>query len=150
MMKKLGLPLAIVLAGALLATVFPACGRKAAPVAVGAAVTVTEPVDIARLTANPAGFAGQTVLLKGVVKEVCQGMGCWVEVAGPDGASFLARSLDESVLLPMDCRGRQIMVQGVVTMLPAKAPAESKPEGHTCPRPDYVVATQGAVLPASK
>ena len=116
------------------------------PVRVGAAVTVETPVSIAALAKDPANFAGQTVRLEGTVKAVCQGMGCWVEVQQADGTSFLARSLDESVLLPKDCAGRKIVVQGVVTALPAKAAEEPLPEGHVCPRPSYLVATQGAEL----
>ena len=115
------------------------------PLAVGAKITVKKPVSIARLAASPAKFAGRTVRLEGTVKAVCQGMGCWVEVEA-GGASFMARSLDESVLLPKDCKGRQIVVQGVVKALPRAAAEEAAPKDHVCPKPKYVVATQGAEL----
>lgn len=121
------------------------CGARQA-VHVGAPLTVREPVSITALAEDPAGFVGQTVRLEGQVKAVCQGMGCWVEVEAADGTSFLARSLDDSVLLPKDCAGRRVVVQGVVTALPAEAGHEPAAEGHACPRPDYVVATQGAEL----
>jgi len=113
---------------------------------VGAAVTVQEPVVIAKLAENPADFDGKTVRLQGTVKAVCQGMGCWVEVQDADGKSFLARSLDESILLPKDCAGRRIVVQGVVMTLPKAAAEEPMPADHACPRPSYVVATQGVEL----
>ena len=112
---------------------------------VGAPITVAKPVAIADLSANPDRFLGQTVRLEGTVKKVCQGIGCWAEVAAPDGSTFLAKSLDESVLLPNDCAGRRIVVQGKVTTL-GPAPGEPNPEGHECPRPDYVVATEGIDL----
>ena len=115
------------------------------PLAVGARITVKKPVNIARLAANPAGFSGKTVRLEGTVKDVCQGMGCWVEVEA-GGQSFLAKSLDESVLLPKDCKGRKIVVQGVVKKLPAELAEEPAPADHACPKPKYVVATQGARL----
>ena len=79
------------------------------------------------------------------MKEVCQGMGCWVEVEA-NGASFLARSLDESVLLPKDCKGRKVVVQGVVKALPKVAKDEPVEVGHACPKPEWIVATEGAVL----
>jgi hypothetical protein len=111
----------------------------------GAKVTVKKAVDLARLAKDPARFAGRTIRLEGTVKEVCQGRGCWVEVEA-NGASFMARSLDETVLLPKDCKGRKVVVQGVVKALPAAIKEEPKEEGHACPKPEWVVATAGAEL----
>jgi hypothetical protein len=111
----------------------------------GAPVTARKAVDIAKLSKDPARFAGRKVRLEGTVKEVCQGKGCWVEVES-GGASFLARSLDESVLLPKDCKGRRIAIQGVVKALPRAIKEEPKEEGHACPKPEWVVATQGVEL----
>jgi hypothetical protein len=118
---------------------------------VGAAITVRKPVDIDHLAHHPKRYVGRTVRLEGTVKQVCQGRGCWVEVASSRGGSFLARSLDESVLLPRDCAGRQIVVQGVVTALPppgaeAHEHVDQPAEGHACPAPSYVVSTTGAEL----
>ena len=126
-----------------------------APVRVGAAITTKKPTAIAALAKDPRKYVGQTVRIDGTVKKVCQGAGCWVEVASSQGVTFLAKSLDESVLLPMDCAGRSIRVQGVVTMLPAKEAeahqhAEPVGEGHECPAPTYLLSTQGAELVASK
>ena len=111
----------------------------------GAPVTAKKAVDIAKLSKDPARFAGRRVRLEGTVKEVCQGKGCWVEVEA-GGASFLARSLDESVLLPKDCKGRRVVVQGIVKALPQTIKEEPKEEGHACPKPEWVVATQGIEL----
>ena len=111
----------------------------------GAPVTVKKAVDIAKLSKDPARFAGRKVRLEGTVKEVCQGRGCWVEVEA-GGGSFMARSLDESVLLPKDCKGRKVVVQGVVKALPRSIKEEPKEEGHACPKPEWVVATQGIEL----
>ncbi|HKQ57091.1 MAG TPA: DUF4920 domain-containing protein [Candidatus Eisenbacteria bacterium] len=120
-------------------------------VSIGAAVTVKKPVDVARLAKNPKRYVGKTVRLEGTVKEVCQGAGCWVQVANPGGVSFLAKSLDESVLLPIDCAGRKIVVQGVVTEQAARDAEAHKvhdceAEGHACPSPTFLVSTQGIQL----
>jgi hypothetical protein len=131
-----------------------ACGgpkdKGASALQVGAPITVSEVTPVAKIAAEPVLFAGQQVRIEGTVKAVCQGRGCWVEVTDKEGKSFLARSLDESVLLPKDCAGRKIVVQGVVTALPKQAAEEAKAaeatEGHACPKPDYVVATQGVEL----
>jgi hypothetical protein len=117
-----------------------------APQRYGTAVRVTKPVSIARLAKDPAKFKGRTIRLEGTVKDVCQGRGCWVEVVDAHGASFLAKSLDESVLLPKDCKGQHVVVEGVVTALPAAAAAEAEPADHACPKPNYVVSTRGVEL----
>ena len=125
------------------------------PVKVGAAITAKKTTGIDKIAKDPKKFVGQTVRVEGTVKKVCQGAGCWVEIASSKGVTFLAKSLDESVLLPKDCAGRQIMLQGVVTMLPAKeaeAHQHAEPVGadHECPTPSYVISTQGAELVAAK
>jgi hypothetical protein len=128
-----------------------ACGARKegshAPQSFGASVTVKEATPLASVAEAPATFAGQTIRVEGTVKAACQGRGCWVEVQDAKGASFLARSLDETVLVPKDCAGRKIVVQGVVTALPAEVKEEPQPaDGHACPRPNYVLATQGIQL----
>jgi hypothetical protein len=129
------------------ATMFALLGCGGAPATkVGAPVTVREPVAIDALAAAPATFAGQTVRLEGTVKSVCQGSGCWVEVEDKKGATFLAKSLDHSILLPTDCEGKRVVVQGVVTeMKPEDAEHQESGDG-SCPSPTYVVVTQGAVV----
>jgi hypothetical protein len=118
----------------------------AAALKVGVPVTVEKAIVIHDLAAAPEKFVGQTVRLEGSVAKVCQGMGCWAEVKAADGSTFLARSLDESVLLPTDCAGKRIVVQGVVTEIPAEVTSEPQPADHECPRPSYLVATQGVEL----
>jgi hypothetical protein len=150
-MKRPALVIAVML---VLLSTTPMAGSPAPPpgaLEVGAAITVKKPVDIEHLAAHPQRYVGRTVRLEGTVKAVCQGKGCWVEVASGKGRSFLAKSLDESVLLPKDCVGRKVVVQGVVTKLPAPGAeahehAHEVGDGHVCPAPTYLVATRGAAL----
>ena len=142
MTRRLALPLALIASLAL------AWSASAEPVSVGAAITVKKPVKITKLARRPEKFLGKTIRIEGTASAVCQGKGCWVEVRDASGATFLAKSLDESVLLPKDCAGRSIVVQGVVTKLDARPhDHEHEGEGHSCPTPTYVVSTQGARLP---
>ncbi|MBD3161054.1 MAG: DUF4920 domain-containing protein [Candidatus Eisenbacteria bacterium] len=129
---------------------------------VGSPITLEEAVSISDLAARTEAYVDQAVLLEGTVVGICQGSGCWAEVADEDGATFLARSLDHSVLLPTDCMGRRVAIQGTVTVLePVEAPEETAAhehehehagehaegeEAHVCPRPQYVVSTAGAAL----
>ena len=124
-----------------------ASAALAEPVKAGAPITVKKPVKIAQLAKKPERFVGKTIRLEGTVKAVCQGAGCWVEVQDARGATFLAKSLDESVLLPKDCAGKKVVVQGVVTRLDAKThDHEHGGEGHSCPQPTFLVSTQGAAV----
>lgn len=151
---------AVVLAAAVPATAAAPDAPADEVVKVGAPITVKKAVDIAALAKKPAKFEGKVVRLEGTVKEVCQGRGCWVEVVGPKGASFMARSLDHSIALPKDCKGRRIVVEGVVTaMKGAETPEEhaahagdasAEPAGHACPVTEWVVATRGAELRAAR
>jgi hypothetical protein len=121
---------------------------SAEPVAVGTEITVKKPLKISKLAKDPEKFVGKVIRIEGTAKAVCQGAGCWVEVSDAKGVTFLAKSLDESVLLPKDSAGRSIVVQGVVTRMAAK-PHDHEHEGedHVCPVPTYLISTQGALLP---
>jgi hypothetical protein len=142
-MKRITASLAAALLG--LSLVSPALAGSE-PSRFGARVTARKSVSVARLAAAPARFEGKTVRIEGTVAEVCQGRGCWVRVKDDKGQLFLARSLDESVLLPKDCAGQYVVVQGVVTALKARPHEHEEGEGHECPTPDYVLATQGIEL----
>jgi hypothetical protein len=132
----------------------PAAAPSTGPVAVGAPITMKKPVPIAKLAKSPEKFVGKTILIEGTVKEVCQGKGCWVEVEDAKGVSFMAKSLDDSILLPKTCAGRKVVVQGVVTRLMPKghdhaAGHDEEHAGHACPTPSFVLSTQGAKLVAT-
>jgi hypothetical protein len=96
--------------------------------------------------ASPRKFKGRTVRLEGTIKDVRQGEGCWVEVADDKGVSFAARSLDESVHFPSDCKGWHVVVQGRVTAVPTMHKWEAEPTDHTCSYSDDGVSTAGAEL----
>lgn len=119
----------------------------------GAPVTETKAVPIAKLAKKPRAYAGRTLRIEGTVKDVCQGMGCWLEVQDAKGATFLAKSLDESVLVPKDCKGQRVVVQGVLTARTAKGhdhTHEASETPHECPAPSYVLDTRGVQLTPQK
>lgn len=119
------------------------------PIRAGAPITVKKSVRIDKLAKQPAKFEGKVLRLEGTVKNVCQGRGCWVDVEDANGVSFMAKSLDETILLPKDCQGRKVIVQGIVTALPHTHDAAAE-DGHACPAPKYVLATQGVELIAER
>lgn len=132
----------------LLALALPAWAHDVPPEVktYGAQITEKKPVKLAKLVKSPSKYRGKTVRLEGTVKNVCQGAGCWIEVEAADGKTILAKSLDESVLVPMDCQGQNVVVQGVVTRLAPKADDHHGEEGHSCPAPTWVVSMLGVEL----
>ena len=84
------------------------------PFRAGSPITVKKPVRIQKLAKQPAKFEGKLLRLEGTVKNVCQGRGCWVDVEDANGVTFMAKSLDESVLLPNVVVGRGVKLRRVI------------------------------------
>ncbi len=148
MFRRLVLSLATL--GLLLAAGAASADSPATAQRFGAPLKLKKSVEVARLAQAPEKFKGRTVRLEGTVQDVCQGKGCWVQVTDGKGASFMARSLDESVLLPKDCKGMHVVVEGLVTTMPKAAMEEPEPKDHACPKPEYVVSTRGVELHAAR
>ncbi len=121
----------------------------------GAPITVRKSTQFAKVAKQPAKFEGKVIRLEGVVANVCQGAGCWIEIESK-GAKFLAKSLDESVLVPNDCKGQTVVVQGVLTAKSGTGheghdhAAHAGAEAHECPTPTYLLSTQGVELKPAK
>lgn len=96
---------------------------------------------IADIVANPASFSDKEVSVEGTVTQVCQGMGCWIEIS--DGKNcIIAKSLDHTVLFPKDCVQKKALVKGIVKIDPpqeCKEHGEGKPD-HECPKPAYLIS----------
>jgi hypothetical protein len=118
----------------------------------GATITETRATPLAKLLRRPSAFEGRTLRIEGTVKDVCQGRGCWIELSDAKGRTFLAKSLDETVLVPKDITGRRVVVQGVLTSRPAKGHVHEDGEeaGHSCPAPTWVIDTRGVEVSAQR
>jgi hypothetical protein len=75
----------------------------------------TEQVTLAALLANPDQYNGKTVKTEGEIAQVCQRMGCWMELRA-DASSPAVRvpMAGHSFYLPRDVAGRRATVQGTV------------------------------------
>lgn len=78
----------------------------------GQAVRPGDSVAAAEVIADPDHFDGKTVRISGRVHEVCKKKGCWVRVGTAEG-NVLVRT-NYAFLLPTDCEGREIIVEGKV------------------------------------
>jgi hypothetical protein len=119
----------------------------------GDPITRGKAISIGQLMENPRAFAGERVLVQGTVSGVCKGTGCWTLVEeSPSGAQIYAKSPDHSVIVPTDCEGSWIRVEGdlVVVEPSAEQAAEHEhAEGvapHECPKPDCFVTLSAVEL----
>jgi len=106
-------------AAALLLTCLLATPIAAADTTLGTGVTLDTATPIADVIAKPAGYAGQTIRVEGVVTAVCEHMGCWMTLA-PAGATgetpaTLRLKVDDGVIVfPVSSRGKTAVAQGVI------------------------------------
>ena len=104
-------------AGLLLA----ACQSAPAPftgTTYGEAPTLTETTPVAAILDRPEEFVGQRVLIEGRVVDVCDRMGCWMDVvAGEDGRVIQVKVEDGVIVFPVEAKGRMARVEGTVEKL---------------------------------
>ena len=106
-------------AAGLLLTCLLATPIAAADTTLGTGVTLDTATPIGDVIATPAGFAGQTIRVEGVVTAVCEHMGCWMTLA-PAGATAerpatLRLKVDDGVIVfPVSSRGKTAVAQGVI------------------------------------
>ena len=83
----------------------------------GAEPSDREAVALSSIMAEPQRFAGQVVKTEGEIAQVCQRMGCWMEItAGEGGEAVRVPMAGHSFFLPRDVAGRQAVVEGTVAV----------------------------------
>jgi Domain of unknown function (DUF4920) len=81
----------------------------------GKPLTVKEPMPLATLLAHPDDYVGKTVQVKGKISEVCQMMGCWMELTNDAGQKLRIKVEDGDIVFPKDGAGRTAVAEGVLT-----------------------------------
>ncbi len=79
----------------------------------GQPLTLTEPVSVADVFAKPDPLVGQTVQVKGKITEVCEAMGCWMNLADDAGHLLRIDVGDRSdIVFPKDSVGKSAIAEG--------------------------------------
>src|SRR5450759_5338962 len=79
---------------------------------VGKPLTVKEPASIQKVLSAKNSFLGKTVQVKGTVVDVCQQMGCWMELVEPStGAHMRIKVEDGVIVFPKDSVGKAATVE---------------------------------------
>ena len=85
---------------------------SAAEIKLGKPLTVKEPMPLATLLAKPADYVGKTVQVKGKITEVCQMMGCWLDLTNDEGQKLRIKVNDGEIEFPKDAAGKMAVAEG--------------------------------------
>lgn len=136
------------------------CTLLAAEVKLGKPLTLKQSTPIAALADSPEQYVGKTVQAKGKVTEVCQMMGCWMNLADESGKLVRIKVKDGEIVFPKDSVGKTAAAEGKFTKLELtkeQAIAQKKheaeangrkfdPAGVTGPVTIYQINGSGAVI----
>jgi hypothetical protein len=103
----------------------------AAEVNVGKPLALKQPMPIATLLAHPAEYVGKPVQVKGKITEVCQMMGCWMNLTDADGKTIRIKVNDGELEFPKDSAGKTAIAEGrfsKIELTREQAVAEAKHE----------------------
>ncbi len=81
----------------------------------GQPLTLKEPIPVAEAVATADTLTGKTVQVKGKITEVCQMMGCWMQLVDPATAKAIRIKVnDGEIVFPKDAPGKMAIAEGVM------------------------------------
>lgn len=84
----------------------------------GEPLTLSEVTPVSAILDDPETWVGERVLVKGMIVEVCEKRGCWVDVASDREFEKIQIKVEDGVIVfPMSARGHEALVEGVVEAL---------------------------------
>jgi hypothetical protein len=82
----------------------------------GKPLVLTRPVSVSALMAAPDASVGKVVQVKGRVTEVCEKMGCWMQLT--DGKSAVRiKVVDGEIVFPGSAIGRSAVAEGTLSRI---------------------------------
>lgn len=87
----------------------------AAEMKLGKPLSLKESMPVAALVGHADEYAGKTVQVKGRVTQVCQMMGCWMELANDAGQHVRIKVEDGVIEFPKDSAGKTAVAEGKFT-----------------------------------
>jgi hypothetical protein len=132
----------------------------AAEVKLGKPLTLRKANPIAALASEPEKYAGKTVQVRGKIAEVCQMMGCWMNLVDENGKMVRIKVEDGVIEFPKDAAGKTAIAEGKFAKLQltkeqavARAKHEAGENGKkfdaaaiTGPVTIYQIEGQGAII----
>lgn len=107
MKKLLILPLALLFCGYLSA--------QSGDGKYGSEITLQEKTNISDILNSPEDYVDKKVLVEGEVIDVCQKMGCWMEIKSEvEGEKIKVKVKDGDIVFPVEAKGKSALVEGTV------------------------------------
>jgi hypothetical protein len=85
---------------------------SAADLKLGKPLTLKEPLPLATVLAKPGDYVGKTVQIKGKITEVCEMMGCWMDLTNDEGQKLRIKVKDGEIEFPKDSAGKMAVAEG--------------------------------------
>lgn len=83
----------------------------------GKPLAVKENTPIERILATPESYVGKTVQVKGRVTEVCEKMGCWMNLVDASGKRLRIKVTDGDIVFPSSSLGKAAVAEGKLEKL---------------------------------
>ncbi|MBN8706288.1 MAG: DUF4920 domain-containing protein [Bacteroidetes bacterium] len=81
----------------------------------GKEITLKDKTKISSILEKPAEFVGKKVLVEGLIVNVCENRGCWMELAGDKPYTKIKIKVkDGEIVFPMTEKGKKALVEGEV------------------------------------
>jgi hypothetical protein len=123
MIKKILLSMAILV---MLISSINAEGEK-----YGKELSLKDKTSISAILSSPEKFDGKKVLVEGKILNVCQGMGCWIEVSGENEEEKIMVKVEDGVIVfPKDSKGKTALVEGIVAEVKPSAEEHKEDKEH--------------------
>ena len=95
-----------------------ASGALAADQKLGKPLALGETTPLAQIEAHPEKYVGKLVQVRGRVSEVCQAMGCWMNIVDPVGErSIRIKVNDGEIVFPESAVGKMAVAEGRLVKL---------------------------------
>jgi cytochrome c-type biogenesis protein CcmE len=90
----------------------------------GTRPTLTDTTLVSTILKSPTTYMGKRVLVAGLVVQVCEERGCWLQLASDRPSETLKIKVEDGVIVfPMSARGKQAVVEGVIEQVVLTADA---------------------------
>ena len=84
----------------------------------GAGLSLSNTTSLTELLTTPDSYVGKKVQLKGLIVDVCESRGCWLYMTGDQPFEKIrVKVVDGKIVFPLEARGKQGTVEGVVEKL---------------------------------
>lgn len=81
----------------------------------GAGLTLNQTTAISEILANPDRFVGKKLQVRGLIVDVCESRGCWMNIAGDQPFQQLRfKVTDGDMIFPLTAKGKTAVVEGIL------------------------------------